>query len=146
MDDFLKLENKRSTYRAQLTKLFVKIDTDLNDQDTDLETLKSELEPLLIKDSTVKELNSEIEKNLKPEEIEKEIDICTKYEEKVILYKIKLKKRMKQLQPDSDQNCSFNSSTLNSSEENSVRIPPEIKTVNYQNLRFRKIMVIPINI
>ncbi|GFT82128.1 uncharacterized protein NPIL_135091 [Nephila pilipes] len=138
MDDFLKLKNKHSTYRTQLTKLFAKIETNLNDQYSDLETLENKLELLLIKYSTIKELNSETEISVKSEEIKKEIDKCSEHEDKVIIYKTKLKKRIKQLQPESDQNYSVNNSTLNSAEENSIRILTEINTVKLPKLMISK--------
>ncbi|GFU27205.1 hypothetical protein NPIL_281821 [Nephila pilipes] len=63
------------------------------------------------------------------------------YEDKIILFKTKLQKPIKQLQLESDQNCFVNRNTLNSSKENSVRNPPKRNPPKIKAVKLVKLVI-----
>ncbi|XP_054713428.1 uncharacterized protein LOC129222889 [Uloborus diversus] len=110
---------KRAVMRAAVTKAVNKLETELAKSEVDANIVEELVEILTLKFEMLSAVDSELEANFEPNELEKEIETSEEYREKVTVWKFRATKRINEMRQNSlevsriseNQNRSFETSS-----------------------------------
>ncbi|GBM62684.1 hypothetical protein AVEN_257280-1 [Araneus ventricosus] len=92
-----RLKKKRRVTRTSVTKICKAIETELTKTDVNVDALEEMLEQLAVESNELKNLESQIEKFVSDDKLEKEVKEVAKYIQKIITWKFRATKNVDSL-------------------------------------------------